>query len=130
MPRSTLLGVLGALVAWGCLALPAAAAPAPPFGHAGRLITDAQGRVFVSHGVNMVYKVPPYEPSVTGFGDDDAAFLAHEGFNSVRLGVIYKAVEPRPGVYDDAYLANVAQTAAVLERHGITPLIDFHEDMY
>src|SRR2546421_525191 len=130
MSRGTLLGLLGALLAWGALTAPAGAAPKPPFGHAGRFITDAEGRVFISHGVNLVYKVPPYEPSVAGFGDDDAAFLAREGFNSVRLGVIYKAVEPQPGVYDDTYLAKIAQTAAVLEQHGVAPLLDFHQDMY
>ena len=108
----------------------AQAAPQPPFSHVGRFITDSGGRVFITHGVNMVYKVAPYEPSVTGFGDDDAAFLAREGFNSVRLGVIYKAVEPQPGVYDDNYIAKIAQTAAMLEKHGVWPLIDFHQDMY
>src|SRR5206468_11355891 len=108
----------------------AAAAPVPPFGHAGRFVTDSTGRVFISHGVNLVYKVPPYEPSVTGFGEDDAAFLEREGFNSVRLGVIYKAIEPQPGVYDDVYLAKIAATASVLEKHGIAPLVDFHQDMY
>ena len=30
----------------------------------------------------------------------------------MRLGVIYKAVERQPGIYDDAYLAKIAQTAA------------------
>jgi endoglycosylceramidase len=106
------------------------AAPEPPFGHAGRFITDSSGRVFTTHGVNLVYKVAPYEPSVTGFGEDDAAFLEREGFNSVRLGVIYKAVEPQPGVYDAGYLAKIATTAGLLEKHHITPLIDFHQDMY
>jgi endoglycosylceramidase len=106
------------------------AAPQPPFGHAGRFLTDASGRVFISHGVNLVYKVAPYEPSVSGFGDDDAAFLQREGFNSVRLGVIYKAVEPSAGNYDMAYLAKIAQTAAILEKHDIAPLLDFHQDLY
>src|SRR4051812_44626334 len=130
--------MLGRAVRGGCallgvglvLCASAVAAPVPPFGHVGRFITDSQGRVFTSHGVNLVYKVPPYESSVTGFGDDDAAFLAREGFNSVRLGVIYKAVEPQPGVYDDAYLQKIAQTAALLEKRGITPLLDFHQDLY
>src|SRR6266511_1390900 len=102
---------------WVCLALvalaaaPAAqAAPTAPLGHAGRWITDAEGRVVITHGVNMVYKKEPnYYPSVTGFGDDDAAFLARHGFNSVRLGVIYAGVEPKkPGQYDDAYIDHVA----------------------
>jgi endoglycosylceramidase len=108
----------------------ASAAPQPPFGHAGRFITDSTGRVFTTHGVNLVYKVPPHEPSVSGFGDDDAAFLEREGFNSVRLGVIYNAVEPSPGVYDGVYLAKIAATTSIVEKHGITPLLDFHQDLY
>jgi endoglycosylceramidase len=117
-------------LALALLAGPAAAAPQPPFSSAGGYVVDADGRVFVSHGVNMVYKVAPYEPSASGFGEDDAAFLRQEGFNSVRLGVIYKAVEPQPGVYDDAYLDDIAQTAALLVGHDIAPLVDFHQDMY
>src|SRR4051812_39885422 len=125
-----LRAAVGAIAVLACATGPAAAAPQPPFSHVGRFITDSGGRVLVTHGVNLVYKVPPYEPSVSGFGDDDAAFLAREGFNSVRLGVIYKAVEPEPGRYDDAYLAKIADTAQLLGRHGITPLLDFHQDLY
>ncbi|HEX6387946.1 MAG TPA: hypothetical protein VFZ89_00810, partial [Solirubrobacteraceae bacterium] len=108
------------------LAADAAAAPTAPIGHAGRWVTDAQGRVVVVHGVNMVYKRAPYAPDAIGFDDDDAAFLAREGFNGVRLGVIWKAVEPEPGVYDDAYLARIRATVATLRRHGILTQLDFH----
>ena len=87
-------------------AAPAGARAAAPPGRAGRWITDAQGRVLILHGLNMVYKRPPYAPDAIGFGADDARFLAADGFNAVRLGVIYAAVEPPPGVYDDAYLAD------------------------
>ena len=113
-----------------CPAPAAVAAPALPLGHAGRWITDAQGRVVNLHGINMVYKRAPYAPDATGFGDDDAAFLAAEGFNAVRLGVIYKAVEPEPGVYDDAYLDRIRSTVDVLAAHGVVALLDFHQDMY
>jgi endoglycosylceramidase len=108
----------------------AAAGPAAPLDHAGRWITDARGHVVVLHGLNMVSKLPPYAPDSTGFGDDDAAFLAAEGFNTVRVGVIYKAVEPQPGVYDDAYLQRIENTVDILGRHGIVSLIDFHQDLY
>jgi endoglycosylceramidase len=107
----------------------ATAGPTLPLGHAERWITDADGRVVVLHGLNLVNKLPPYAPDALGFGDDDAAFLASEGYDSVRLGVIYAAVEPQPGVYDDAYLARIARTVAVLARHGITTLLDFHQDL-
>src|SRR4051812_48376156 len=78
----------------------------------------------------MVYKRAPYAPDAIGFGDDDAAFLASEGYDTVRVGVIYKAVEPRPGVYDDAYLDRIRATVDTLARHGIVSLLDFHQDLY
>ena len=114
----------------GWVAAPASAAPGAHPGHAGRWITDSRGRVLDLHGVNMVYKQAPYYPSVAGFGDDDAAFLASEGYDTVRVGIIYKAVEPQPGVYNDAYLAQIADTVRTLGRHGIWSMLDFHQDMY
>jgi endoglycosylceramidase len=118
-----------ALVA-ALLLLPAPALAVPPTEHAGRWITDAHGRVLILHGLNMVYKLAPYQPSATGFGADDAAFLARNGFNVVRLGVIYGAVEPSPGVYDDSYLAGIAATVRTLGARGIYTLLDFHQDQY
>jgi endoglycosylceramidase len=106
------------------------AGPTAPLSHFGRWITDAKGRVAILHGVNMVNKQPPYAPSASGFSDDDAAFLQRNGFNSVRLGLIYKAIEPTPGSYDDSYLNDVAATEADLASHGVFSQLDFHQDMY
>jgi endoglycosylceramidase len=109
--------------------------PTPPLNHVGRWITDAQGRVVIVHGLNMVYKLPPYYPSKAGFGADDARFLARNGFDAVRLGVIYKAVEPNPPsggrpAYDDAYLAKIEKTQRILARQGVFSLVDFHQDLF
>lgn len=117
---------LGGLVA----AAQTVTAPVEPFGHAGRWLTDAQGRVVVLHGVNMVNKVPPYDLASVGFGADDVALLAREGVNVVRVGVIYAAVEPSPGQYDDAYLDSIAATVRQLHDAGILSLLDMHQDMY
>jgi endoglycosylceramidase len=125
------LGFAAVLLALSALVAPAAtAAPSGPLGHAGRWLTDRDGRAVVLHGVNMVSKRPPYTPEATGFGADDAAFLADNGFNTVRVGVIYAAVEPRPGIYDDAYLDSIERTVDVLAAHGIQSQIDFHQDLY
>lgn len=91
-------------------------------------MTDVDGRVVVLHGVNMVAKRPPYVPATLGFGEDDARFLANNGFRAVRLGVIWKGLEPTPGRYDDRYLDRIDQTVMLLARYGIYTLIDFHED--
>ncbi len=128
--RAALIG----LVALAVTAAPATAAIKPtqdaPLGHEGRWVTDRKGRVVVLHGFNMVYKRPPYHPLHAGFGKDDAKFLARNGFNTIRLGVIYAGVEPEPGEYDDAYLAKIAKTQRMLARYGIYSLVDFHQDMY
>jgi endoglycosylceramidase len=119
-----------ALAAWLATSAAALAAPTAPLGHDGRWITDARGRAVVLHGVNMVYKRPPYLPSATGFGADDARFLARHGFNNVRLGVIYAGVEPQPGAYSADYLKGIKRTQKLLARHGIFSLLDFHQDLY
>jgi endoglycosylceramidase len=115
---------------FGALPIAAEAAPTAPLGHSGRWITDANGRVAILHGVNMVNKQPPYYPAAQGFGDDDAAFLQRNGFDAVRLGLIYKGVEPNPGAYDDGYLNAIAATEADLARHDVFSQLDFHQDMY
>jgi endoglycosylceramidase len=86
--------------------------------------------VILLHGVNMVYKRPPYAPSVTGFNGPDADFLRRNGFNTVRLGMIYAGVEPQPGQYDSGYIQRVRRTEKVLAKRGIFSLVDFHQDLY
>ncbi len=102
----------------------------PRISTTGTWLTDSAGRVVILHGLNEVYKVAPYEPSASGFDDDDAAFLAANGFNVVRLGIIWSAIEPAPGVYDSAYLASIDQTVQILAQHGIHTIIDMHQDNY
>ncbi|MFI5776602.1 cellulase family glycosylhydrolase [Nocardia sp. NPDC051570] len=86
--------------------------------------------MFVPHGENVAAKHVPYLPSRLGFGDEDADLLTREGFDAVRLAVFWAAVEPRPGVYDDDYLADIRQTVAMLERHGIATLVEAHQDIW
>jgi endoglycosylceramidase len=130
----TTLSALVALVAGLLLAQPSSAGGGTrslvPLAHAGRWLTDAQGRVVLLHGFNMVAKLPPYDVAQAGFGADDAAFLEQHGFTTIRLGVIWKRLEPASGKFDDDYLKSVATTVATLAQHGIYSLIDFHQDMW
>ncbi len=102
--------------------------PVPPLGSEGRWITDAKGRVVQLRGVNEVAKHPPYYPSALGFGADDARFLAGNGFNSVRLGINFRILMPKPGKVDHAYIDRLAGTVRALKRQGIYVLLDFHQD--
>ncbi|MGH3561324.1 MAG: cellulase family glycosylhydrolase, partial [Mycobacterium sp.] len=93
-------------------------------------LTDSDGKVVILHGVNLVDKTPPFEPSVAGFTDADAAQLEASGVNAVRLGVQWAGVEPEPGVFNDAYLASLAQTVQTLADHHIRVVLDMHQDEY
>ncbi|AFM16266.1 endoglucanase [Mycolicibacterium chubuense NBB4] len=101
-----------------------------PVSTTGTWLTNSDGQVVILHGLNEVYKVAPYEPSASGFAADDAAFLAANGFTVVRLGIIWSAIEPEPGVYNTAYLASIDQTVQTLAEHGIYTIIDMHQDNY
>lgn len=105
-------------------------APAEPLGHAGRWITDSTGRVVIIHGLNVVPGNFPDTPSTVGFGADDAAFIASQGFNGVRLGMFDAGVEPSPGVYHDSYLQDYERTQQVLGQNGVFTLVDMHQDQY
>lgn len=102
--------------------------PVPPLSAEGRWLTDATGRVVMLHGFNEVAKSPPFYPAAFDFGEDDAAFLAAEGFNGIRLGIDFRGLMPEPGVVDDGYVENLASTVDVLARHAIFVLLDFHQD--
>ena len=105
----------------------AGAAPQPPLAHEGRWFTDAKGRVVILHGLNMVYKVGSYRPADAGFGADDARFLRRHGFNTIRLGIIYKGLEPKPpvGVGQPAYRRGYVRSIAA-HRVGARRAGDLH----
>lgn len=133
MPRSWIRQVVAAAVlVVGALAAatPVVAAPPKALHQVGRWLVDGQGRVVILHGVNQVNKLPPYLPSAIGFGADDAAAIAAEGFNTVRLGLAHKGLAPTPGVYDTAYLDDLATTVGQLTAAGLHVLVDLHQDLY
>jgi endoglycosylceramidase len=123
------LAVVGVFLAG---ALPAQAAK--PLRVNGGQLVDSQGRTVVLHGVNVVFKRPPYVPNGraerTSFNARDVARLRAWGFNTVRLGLSWKALMPTPGVVDRSYLNKVLAITKLLEGQGIYYLLDMHQDMW
>jgi endoglycosylceramidase len=122
----------------------------------GPYLYDSQGRVVLMHGVNVVYKHAPYiaypDPGEPwNFDAADAEKMQQLGFNVVRLGIEWQALEPGSGgpnqpqvctpgapgnahewnkVVAEQYLSHVAATVKLLARYGIYTLLDMHQDVY
>lgn len=111
----------------------AAAAEDPPqLRQDGRWLVDHHNRVVLLHGVNAIWKRAPYCPpdDPTGFTRADARWLADNGFNVVRTGVIFAGVMPEAGRIDAAYLDCVDRVVDLLAGEGIWVLLDSHQDLY
>lgn len=52
------------------------------------------------------------------------------GFNFVRLGVMWEAVERSPGFYNETYLEEVNKLINKLGEKGIYTLVDAHQDVF
>ncbi len=122
----------------------------------GPYLFDRSGRVVFFHGVNAVYKHPPYElfpapGKKWNFSAADASLMARLGFNVVRLGMIWKGLEPgtapvndpaictprtphNPDQFNravfDRYVKRLTTTVDLLGRYHIYTILDMHQDVY
>jgi len=107
--------------------------PAPPKGiHTeGRWIKDEKGRVILLRGMNLSNKAksPPFHP----LRDDQEAELDRLkawGFNSLRYLIIWEAIEPAPGVYNQYYLSKLDEWVDRATSRGFYLVLDMHQDIY
>lgn len=95
----------------------------------GRWIRDAQGRALLLRGFNLSAnaKVPPYRPIPD---EDHLDRLAEWGMNCIRLVLVWEAIEPQRGHYDEAYLAAMVKLAQAAWQRGIYTIVDVHQDLF
>ncbi|CAM4966051.1 unnamed protein product [Rotaria socialis] len=97
---------------------------------------DEFGRVRIFHGVNVVYKQPPFLPNMTNFDPQnsltefDLDNLHKWGFNVIRLYTAWMGVNPKsPNEVDDTYLSQLSTAVSMMENKGIYALLDCHQDV-
>ena len=91
---------------------------------------DAEGRAWILRGVNLsgTQKAAPYLDDKTPA--DYARVRDAWGFDAIRFVTTWSAIEPMPGVYDEAYLDGVAERLGWARDAGLAVVIDMHEDIY
>ena len=94
----------------------------------GRFI-DAAGRHVILHGVNVgaKYKRTGY---VSWHRPEDFVRMREWGFNCARLLIIWAAIEPECGKYDEAYLRRIDERIAWARDAGIRVMLDMHQDLW
>ena len=103
----------------------------------GLRFVDSAGRERIFNGINLcdkgcyeegnderLYKPDEY------FSEEVIKTLAEGGFNIVRLGLTWDAVEPEPGKYNEEYLAKIHTVADRLAKYGMYFYLDMHQDLY
>lgn len=98
---------------------------------------DEYGRVRIFHGVNVVYKLPPFLPNLTHFDpqnsltDDDLTNLQKWGFNVIRFYTAWMGVNPTSANdVDPTYLTQLSTAVQMMENKGIYALLDCHQDVF
>jgi len=95
----------------------------------GRHFVDEKGRIRIFHGVNLVNK-DKLKGYIGDWDETDFEQIRRNGFNIIRLGIIWDGLEPEPGVYDDAYLDRIEDILDLCAKYGIYVLLDMHQDLY
>lgn len=99
----------------------------------GERIADGRGNQVLLRGVNVnqlvdFYQHRPDVPKVRPLDDADFAQMASYGFNVVRLGLSWSALEPVQGELDAEYLARIREAVDDAAAHGIYTVLDLHQD--
>lgn len=95
----------------------------------GTKFRNESGREVLLQGINFVCK----EKNQGYLWPDHKklfAWFAESGFNLIRLGIFWDAVEPSPGKYDDAYLKRISNVIEDAEKEHLYVLVDMHQDLW
>jgi len=96
-----------------------------------RFITDAQGRALILYGLNTSDSAENSADGMPWIKQSDVAGEYNTlGTDFVRYLIQWSRVEPSPGVFDQQYLAQVAQRVAWYKAKGYLVLLDMHQDGY
>jgi endoglycosylceramidase len=93
-------------------------------------IRDGSGRTVVLRGANFAgtHKWAPY---TSEFGPADLGRLKDDyGFDAIRYLMVWAAIEPAKGNYDEHYLDFIEERVRWARDAGLLVVLDMHQDLY
>ncbi|MGN1169589.1 MAG: cellulase family glycosylhydrolase, partial [Acutalibacteraceae bacterium] len=101
----------------------------------GMRIVDSHGRERIFNGINVCDKGHyDNETKKRTYSLEWTKGLAHKfkehGFNLIRLGFTWDAVEPEPGKINEKYISFLKSVLDECEQEGIYVYLDMHQDLY
>ncbi len=101
----------------------------------GGVIADGEGNQVLLRGVNVNQLIDFYRPradvdDTSPLTEEDFAGIAEQGFNVVRLGISWSALEPERGTLDEAYLDQIHEAVDLAKEHGLYVVLDMHQDSW
>lgn len=99
----------------------------------GKCFVDEYGRERIFNGVNIVDKGSNFLNKgefKKAWSDKKILQLKEHGFNIIRIGFTWDAIEPEIGVYNEEYIDVIAKEVELCEKHGIYFYLDCHQDLF
>lgn len=96
-----------------------------------RPLTDLDGNPVLLHGLNTASNAKDSADAMPEVSPGDVrAEKDRLDSNAVRLLIFWSKVEPRPGVYDESYLDQVAERVSWYRNNGMRVVLDMHQDLW
>lgn len=95
----------------------------------GMVFRDTLDRFIILRGLNYVNK-DKANKNLNLMGDTAFREMKEWGYNSVRLGVTWSALEPSPKQYDSTYLQDLDERIQMARDHNLYVILDMHQDLF
>ncbi|WP_460685294.1 glycoside hydrolase family 5 protein [Niabella aquatica] len=95
----------------------------------GILLRDSTGRMLLLRGLNYINKDSKNQ-YLNLIKDEAFVKMRSWGYNAVRLGINWSALEPSPGSYDSVYLHDLDRRLQYAKEQGIYVILDMHQDLF
>ncbi|MBQ2974668.1 MAG: cellulase family glycosylhydrolase [Clostridia bacterium] len=98
----------------------------------GKRFIDEHGRQRIFNGMNFADKSGLKYCSINPneYTEINLRKLSEYGFNVIRLGVTWEAIETEPGKYNEDYIDKIVKFMDVCHKYGMYVFIDMHQDLY